>query len=117
MSCLSGLLNESVRINTIDSSTSTESGQPIEELVYNRTIKVYNIANKIYFSRDVRTLFKLFDPGFIKTADLSLFSVKPIVEKEVVEFNGENFIVTSVVKAVLLKHIFGYTSYLSRWRH
>ncbi len=117
MSCLSGLLNETVRISLIDASTATESGQPIETLVYDRTIKVYNIANKIYFSRDVRTLFKLFDPGFIKTSDLSLFSVKEIKEKEVIEFQGENFIVTSVVKASLLKHTFGWTSYLSRYRH
>ena len=117
MSCLTGLLDQTVDIYTIDNSETTESGQPIETLVYNRTIKVYEIANKIYFSRDVRTLYKLFDPGFVKASDVTFFSVKEIAEKEVVNFKGENFIVTSVVKASLLKHTFGWTSYLSRYQH
>lgn len=110
MSCLSFFLNKVAKVYRVDRSESTGSGQPIETLTYNRNVKVY-------FSPNVRNIYKLFDPGQIKVGEYTCFSVKSIDQGEILEIDGEKYTVTGVAQAAYKKHIFGQTSYLERYKH
>jgi hypothetical protein len=110
MSCLSFILNKTASVYTVDRTATTSSGQPTEVLTLARTIKVY-------FSPNVRNIYKLFDSGQIKVGEYSCFSVKTISLGEIVEIDSEKYMVTGVAETAFKKHVYGYVSYLERYRH
>ena len=112
MSCLSGFLNTTAIIYSIDFSETTESGQPLETLTQVKTIKCLVTDNRKRF-------WNLFDPGQITTGQFYMFSVKSVVANNVVEIDSIKYRVTAVSPMNALKgsHVMGYLSYLEHWKH
>ena len=112
MSCLSGFLNKTATVYTIDTSESTQSGQPIETLVLRTTLRVF-------FSPHVRNVWKLYDPGQIKIGEFVAYSVKTVNLSEVLTIDGENYLVESSnpLQVGANRHVYANQIFLSRYKH
>jgi len=112
MSCFSGIYDKVATVYTIDKSETTQSGQPIESLVQRTT-------TACIFANHIKNVWALFQPGQIKIGDFVLMSAKSITDGEVVEIDGEKYLVEAAnpIKIPGKNHIFGYKSYLTRYKH
>jgi hypothetical protein len=111
MSCLSGFLNTTATIYSIDFSETTESGQPIETLTLVKTIKCLITDNRKRF-------WNTYDPGQITTGQFYMFSVKSVQANNVAEIDSIKYRITaSSPMNGIGGHVMGYTSYLEHYKH
>ena len=115
MSCLSAFLNSRAVLYDVDRTSTTDSGQPTESLTQNSTLKVYFEEPSMS-----QSVWKLFNPGVIKTLDFICLSLKPVTLGQVISIEVQNydkFLVDSVFPLRAGMHTLGYQLHLSRWRH
>lgn len=113
MSCLSGFYDKTANIYTISKDEVTQSGQPIESLTLRGT-------TKCAFANNIKNVWALFDPGQIKVGQFVLISASQLTDSDVVEIDSEKYRVEAVnpIKAPFNNsHVFGYRSYLNRYKH
>ena len=115
MSCLTAFLNSRAVLYDVDRTGTTDSGQPTEELTQVSTLRVYfeepSMAESIY---------KLFNPGQIKTLGYICLSLKPVALGQVISIqisNYDKFVVNNVFPLRFGLHTLGYQLHIDRWRH
>jgi len=115
MSCLTAFLNSRAVLYDVDRSSTTDSGQPTESLTQNSTLKVY-----FEDGSTAQAVWKLFNPGVIKTLDYTCLSLKRVTLGQVISIeiqNYDKFLVDNVFPLRAGMLTLGYQLHLSRWRH
>ena len=110
MSFISGFLNQTAKLYSIDATTAAASGQPIETLVYLRDIKVY-------FSSNPRQIFQLFGAGQVPIGQFTAISVEETETNQILEINDVKYRIEAANPASFKNRTFAYINYLARFQH
>lgn len=109
---LGGVLTSTATVYNIDYSNTTQSGQPLEELVQVGTIKCL-------LTNNLKKFWGLFDAGQIKTGAYSLLTDRAVTANQVIEIDSVKYRVTATREIKLFKcsHVMGHQSYLELFKH
>jgi hypothetical protein len=110
MSFINGYLNKTAKLYTIDTSTTTTAGQPVETLILSKTIKVF-------FSSNPRRVFQLFNAGQIKAGEFVAISAVETKVNQVLEVDGIKYKISAANPAQLKNRIFAYINYMGYYQH
>lgn len=92
----------------VDTTTSTNTGQPIETLIYTKDIKVF-------FSPSPRRIYQLFEPGQIPIGEFVAISSDATVTNQVLEIDNVKYRIQAANPATFKNRTFAYINYLGRY--
>lgn len=108
--CLSTIFNTSAKLYNISNSDETDTGQPIETLVFVKNLKVGFVNN-------IRKLYSLENPGNIKTGLFTIYSEQALQVNQVLEIAGVKYRITMADALGGVCQLSVHQSWAEHWQH